>query len=149
VAELGAGPPLSPVRCGRSGGSRCTATRLSGPRLEAIGNLARIETREDAAAPLETPTSSRWRTSRSRSRGRLAHDGLFAGYFICNARDAIALETVPHALRQPDVLAFIRLSRINAQALHTIAKDRTVMREYAHRLAFCRRPRAKGPELDG
>jgi hypothetical protein len=46
---------------------------------------------------------------------------LFAGYFICNARDAIALETVPHVLRLPDVLAFIRLPRINGQALHTIA----------------------------
>ena len=80
---------------------------------------------------------------------KLAHDGLFAGYFVCNARDAIALETVPHVLRLPDVLAFIRLLRINGQALHTIAKDKTVMREYAHRLAFCRNPRAKGPELDG
>jgi hypothetical protein len=80
---------------------------------------------------------------------KLAHDGLFAGYFICNARDAIALETVPHVLRLPDVLAFIRLPRINGQALHTIAKDKSVMREYAHRLAFCRNPRAKGPELDG
>ena len=79
---------------------------------------------------------------------KLAHDGLFAGYFICNARDAIALETVPHVLRLPDVLAFIRLPRINGQALHTIAKDKTVMREY-DRLAFCRNPRAKGPELDG
>jgi hypothetical protein len=80
---------------------------------------------------------------------KLAHDGLFAGYFICNARDAIALESVPHVLRLPDVLAFIRLSRINDQALHTIAKDKSVMKEYAHRLAFCRNPRAKGPELDG
>ncbi|MFI4946901.1 MAG: hypothetical protein ACHP85_26715, partial [Burkholderiales bacterium] len=80
---------------------------------------------------------------------KLAHDGLFAGYFICNARDAIALETVPHVLRLPEVLAFIRLPRINGQALHAIAKDKTVMREYAHRLAFCRNPRAKGPELDG
>jgi len=80
---------------------------------------------------------------------KLAHHGLFAGYFICNARDAIALETVPHVLRLPDVPAFTRLPRINGQALHTIAKDKTVMREYAHRLAFCRNPRAKGPELDG
>ncbi len=80
---------------------------------------------------------------------KLAHDGLFAGYFICNARDAIALETVPHVLRLPDVPAFIRLPRINGRALHAIAKDKTVMREYAHRLAFCRNPRAKGPELDG
>jgi hypothetical protein len=79
---------------------------------------------------------------------KLAHEGLFTGYFICNARDAIALEAVPHVLRLPDVLAFIRLSRINGQALHTIARDKTVMREYAHRLAFCKNPRAKGPELD-
>jgi hypothetical protein len=80
---------------------------------------------------------------------KLAHDGLFTGYFICNARDAIALEAVPHVLRLPDVLAFIRLPRINGQALHAIARDKTVMREHAHRLAFCRNPRAKGRELDG
>ena len=55
----------------------------------------------------------------------------------------------PHVLRVPDVLAFIRPPRINGQALHTIARDKTAMREHAHQLAFRRNPRSKGPELDG
>jgi TIR domain len=79
---------------------------------------------------------------------KLAHDGLFTGYFACNARDAIALETVPHVLRLPDVVKFVRLSRINGRALLAIAKDRNAMSEYAHRLAFSRNPRAKGRELE-
>lgn len=75
---------------------------------------------------------------------KLARDGHFIGYFICNVRDTIALETVPHVMRRADVVKYLELKRINGQALEKLASDRTVMREYSHRLAFCHNPRAKG-----
>lgn len=77
----------------------------------------------------------------------MAHEGHFPGYFICNYRDPIALETVPHVQRRPDAVEFLRLKRINAQALEKLASDRLFMREYIRKLTFCRNPKAKQKQL--
>lgn len=73
---------------------------------------------------------------------KLAHDGYLPKFFICNTRDVIAVETVPHVERRPDVVKFFQLSRINARALEQLAANRHLMREYQNRAAFCRHPKA-------
>ena len=77
----------------------------------------------------------------------LAHDGHFPNYFICNYRDPIALETILHVRLRPNVVDFLKLKRINAQALEKLAIDKLIMRAYTCRLAFCRNPRAKQKQL--
>ena len=73
---------------------------------------------------------------------KLAHDGYLPEYFICNLRDIIALETVPHVERRPDVIKFLRLRRINARALEKLASNKRLMREYQNRSTFCFNPKA-------
>jgi class 3 adenylate cyclase len=73
---------------------------------------------------------------------KLAHDGYLPKYFICNIRDIIALETVRHVERRPDVAKFLRLRRINASALEKLASNKLVMQEYQNRTAFCHHPKA-------
>jgi hypothetical protein len=73
---------------------------------------------------------------------KLAHDGYLPKYFICNVRDIIALETVPHVERRPDIIKFFRLRRINARALEKLARNKLLMREYQNRSAFCHNPKA-------
>lgn len=73
---------------------------------------------------------------------KLAHDGYLPKYFICNLRDIIALETVPHVERRPDVVKFIRLRQINARALEKLAGNKRLMREYQNRVTFCFHPKA-------
>jgi hypothetical protein len=77
----------------------------------------------------------------------LAHEGHFLDYFICNYRDLIALETIPHVIRRPDVTEFFRLKRINSRALEKLAGEKVIMREYANKLAFCRNPKALPKQL--
>jgi len=73
---------------------------------------------------------------------KLAHDGYLPKFFICNIRDVIAVETVPHVERRPDVIKFFRLRRINARALEKLASNKHLMREYQNRSAFCYNPKA-------
>ena len=73
---------------------------------------------------------------------KLAHDGYFPKYFICNNRDVIALETVPHVERRPDVVNFFRMRLINGRALEKLATNKLIMREYPNRAEFCRHPKA-------
>lgn len=73
---------------------------------------------------------------------KLAHDGYLPEYFICNLRDIIALETVPHVERRPDVIKFLRLRRINSRALEKLASNKRLMREYHNRSTFCFNPKA-------
>jgi len=73
---------------------------------------------------------------------KLAHDGYFPKYFICNNRDVIALETIPHVERRPDIVNFFRLRVINGKALERLATNKLIMREYPNRAEFCRHPKA-------
>ncbi len=73
---------------------------------------------------------------------KLAHDGYLPKYFICNIRDVIALETVPHVERRRDVIKFFRLRRINTRALEKLASNKHIMREYRNRSVFCHNPKA-------
>ncbi len=77
----------------------------------------------------------------------LAHYGQFIEVFACNVRDVIALDTVPHLCRKPDVQRFLRMPRINARVLEEVAKDKAVMRESQNRFIFCRNPKAKASQL--
>jgi hypothetical protein len=78
---------------------------------------------------------------------KLAHDGHFIFYFICNVMDLIALETVPHAMKRPDVVKFLRLKIINGRALEKLAENKKLMQEYQNRAAFCRNPKAPPAQL--
>ena len=73
---------------------------------------------------------------------KLAHDGYLPRFFICNIRDVIALETVPHVEHRQDVIKFLRLRRINARALEKLASNKHLMREHQNRSAFCYNPKA-------
>jgi hypothetical protein len=73
---------------------------------------------------------------------KLARDGYFAEFFICNARDPIALEAVPHVFRRGDVIKFFKSSLINKAALYRLAQDKLVMQDFAIRAALCRNPKA-------
>ena len=78
---------------------------------------------------------------------KLAHDGHFIFYFICNVMDLIALETVPHAMKRPDVVKFFRLKIINGRALEKLAENKKLMQEYQNRATFCRNPKAPPAQL--
>jgi hypothetical protein len=73
---------------------------------------------------------------------KLAHDGYLPKYFVCNVRDVIALETVRHIERRPDVVTFFRLKRINPRALEKLADNKLLMSDYQVRSAFCHNPKA-------
>jgi hypothetical protein len=73
---------------------------------------------------------------------KLAHDGYLPKYFICNIRDVIALETVRHVEKRPDVIKFFRLRRINARALEKLAENRFLMKDHRLRSVFCHNPKA-------
>lgn len=78
---------------------------------------------------------------------KLAHDGYFPKYFICNTRDPIALETIPHVERRPDIVEFFRLRIINGRALDKLASNKLLMQEYRNRVTFCRNPKASAAIL--
>lgn len=73
----------------------------------------------------------------------LAHRGHFPEVFICNIRDIIALETVPHVSIRDDAFRFLRIKRINRVALEQLGKDKRLMREHRNRVAYCHNPKAK------
>jgi len=73
---------------------------------------------------------------------KLARDGYFVNSFICNIRDAIALEAVPHALRRSDVIRFFKTTLVNKSALMRLAEDKNLMRDHSIRTALCRNPKA-------
>lgn len=77
----------------------------------------------------------------------LAHEGHFPKFFICNYRDVVALETIPHVQRRPDFVDFLKLKRINGNALEELVSDRLIMREYVNKLTYCRHPKAKTKQL--
>ncbi|HKI04738.1 MAG TPA: toll/interleukin-1 receptor domain-containing protein [Thermoanaerobaculia bacterium] len=78
---------------------------------------------------------------------KLARDGYFVDIFICNVRDPIALEAVPHALRRPDVIRFFKASLVNKSALQRMADDKLVMREHSIKAALCRNPKADSKQI--
>ena len=49
---------------------------------------------------------------------------IFPGFFICNIRDIIALEAVPHVEHRQDAIKFFRLRRINTRALEKLASNK-------------------------
>ncbi len=73
---------------------------------------------------------------------KLAHDGYLPKFFICNIRDLIAMETVQHVEKRPDLIKFFRLRPINGRALEKLAGNELVMKEYRNRATFCRNPKA-------
>ncbi len=78
---------------------------------------------------------------------KLAHDGYLPTYFICNIRDVIALETINHVEKRPDVIKFFRLRRINTRALEKLAGNKLLMKEYQLRSAFCHNPKANSVSI--
>lgn len=74
---------------------------------------------------------------------RLARRGHHPKVFICNVRDPIADETIPHVRFRDDVHQFLALPAINSKALEKLGSDERVHRVPRNRFVFCRNPRAQ------
>jgi class 3 adenylate cyclase len=78
---------------------------------------------------------------------KLARDGFLPEVFICNMRDAIALETIPHVKNRADAGSLLLLPYINKEALHSLAREERLIRNQANMEAFCKHPRARPASL--
>ena len=80
---------------------------------------------------------------------KLARDGIKPEIFICNRRDPVALETIPHVENRDDIYKFLQLIRINKTALEALMAKAHIKRVPKHVQIYCSHPKATPDLLKG
>lgn len=122
--------------------ARATEARVPVPRLEqyadALSTFAAEGSRE--SQPMESFTSIPLPIQRL-----LARQGHFLIMFACHNNERVARETLPHIVRQEDIVKYLRLPTIHRAVLTELSRHRRFFRQDAARLALLSNPKCPAP----